>query len=110
MSDTHSGEMPVENAPERPAGGLVLRGTPVSPGLALGPIHRKDHDLDNASLERIPREAVERELNRFHKALGDARAQLVDLKEKLAGKVPTEDARILDVHVAYLKELLEGGS
>lgn len=104
MSDTLSGEMPVENAPERPAGGLVLRGTPVSPGLALGPIHRKDHDLDNASLERIPREAVERELNRFHKALGDARAQLVDLKEKLAGKVPTEDARILDVHVAYLKD------
>ncbi len=104
MSDTLSGEMPVENDPERPAGGLVLRGTPVSPGLALGPIHRKDHDLDNASLERIPREAVERELNRFHKALGDARAQLLDLKEKLAGKVPTEDARILDVHVAYLKD------
>ena len=104
MSDTQSGAVPVENAPERPAGGLVLRGTPVSPGLALGPIHRKDHDLDNASLERIPREAVERELNRFHKALGDARAQLLDLKEKLAGKVPAEDARILDVHVAYLKD------
>ncbi|MBM3990600.1 MAG: phosphoenolpyruvate--protein phosphotransferase [Planctomycetes bacterium] len=104
MSDTPSGAVPVENVPERPAGGLVLRGTSVSPGLALGPIHRKDHDLDSASLERIPREAVERELNRFHKALGDARAQLVDLKDKLAGKVPTEDARILDVHVAYLKD------
>ncbi|MBM3989110.1 MAG: phosphoenolpyruvate--protein phosphotransferase [Planctomycetes bacterium] len=104
MSDTQSGPVPLENAPGHSAGGLVLRGTSVSPGLALGPIHRKDHDLDSASLERIPREAVERELNRFHKALGDARAQLMDLKDKLAGKVPAEDARILDVHVAYLKD------
>lgn len=104
MSETPPGEVPTESAPDRPAGGLVLRGTPVCAGLALGPIHRKDHDLDNASLERIPREGIERELNRFHKALGDARAQLEDLKTKLSGKVPAEDARILDVHVAYLKD------
>jgi phosphotransferase system enzyme I (PtsI) len=83
---------------------VILRGTPVSPGLAVGPIHRKDYELDNASLDRIPREAVEGELNRFHTALVDARAQLADLKEKLAGKVPVDDARILDVHVAYLKD------
>lgn len=90
--------------PDRPAGGVLLRGTPVAPGLALGVVHRKDYDLANAPLDRIPREAIEAELNRFHRALIDARAQLAQLKTKLTGKVPQDDARILDVHIAYLKD------
>jgi phosphoenolpyruvate-protein kinase (PTS system EI component) len=104
MTEPVPPDFPLDAASERPAGGVILRGTPVSPGLAVGPIHRKDYELDNASLDRIPREAVEGELNRFHTALVDARAQLADLKEKLAGKVPVDDARILDVHLAYLKD------
>ena len=50
-------------------GGITLKGTPVSPGLALGPVHRKDYDLLRANAQRVPLEQVERELNRFHKAL-----------------------------------------
>jgi len=88
----------VERAP------TVLRGTPVSPGLALGVGHRKDSALGKASLERIPIDGIERELNRFHAAVVEARSQIVDLKQRLAGKVPADDARILDVHVAYLKD------
>jgi phosphoenolpyruvate-protein phosphotransferase len=90
-------------APERPQS-ATLRGTPVAPGLALGVCHRKDKALGQASLERVPIDGIERELNRFHAALVEARSQLVDLKQRLAGKVPADDARILDVHVAYLKD------
>jgi phosphoenolpyruvate-protein phosphotransferase len=104
MPDTASAPAEPDKQPERPAGGVILRGTPVAPGLALGLVHRKDYDLLQASLERVPLEAVERELNRFHQALVDARAQLANLKARLAGKVPVDDARILDVHVAYLKD------
>src|SRR5882672_1979862 len=104
MPDTASAPAEPDKQPERPAGGVILRGTPVAPGLALGLVHRKDYDLLQASLERVPLEAVERELNRFHQALVDARAQLASLKARLAGKVPVDDARILDVHVAYLKD------
>ena len=82
----------------------TLRGTSLSPGLALGVCHRKDHALGQASLERVPIDGIERELNRFHAAVVDARSQLVDLKQRLAGKVPADDARILDVHAAYLKD------
>jgi phosphoenolpyruvate-protein phosphotransferase (PTS system enzyme I) len=71
---------------------------------ALGHVHRKDHELTNAALERVPRERIEEELNRFHQALLDARAQLSSLKTKLSGRVPKDDARILDVHIAYLKD------
>ncbi|MCK6448864.1 MAG: phosphoenolpyruvate--protein phosphotransferase [Planctomycetes bacterium] len=89
-------------APARPA--IVLNGTPVAPGLVLGVVHRKDYELSRGAVERVPLDQVERELNRFHQALSHARAQLTRLKSSLAGKVAKDDARILDVHVAYLKD------
>ena len=84
--------------------GPVLRGTPVAPGLALGTAHRKDHDLFRVQPQRVPRDQVEHELNRFHRALSASEAQLADLKQYLGGKVPVDHVRILDTHVAYLKD------
>jgi phosphotransferase system enzyme I (PtsI) len=102
---TAGGQEAVAEAPGAPrTQAATLRGTPLSPGLALGVCHRKDHALGQASLERVPIDGIERELNRFHAAVVDARSQLVDLKQRLAGKVPADDARILDVHAAYLKD------
>jgi phosphotransferase system enzyme I (PtsI) len=99
--DTPEGADGAAPPPARPS--AELRGTPVSPGVALGIVHRKDYALQ-ASMERVPVDAIERELNRFHAAVVDARSQIVDLKGRLAGVVPADDARILDVHVAYLKD------
>ncbi len=82
----------------------IVRGTPVAPGVALGPVHLKDYDLTHAPATRISQEKAEDELNRFHRALVHAREQLVDLRKQLEGHVPVDDARILDVHVAYLKD------
>lgn len=112
MPESYVPDVPRENPvnpaqtspPSAPSAGPILRGTAVAPGLALGVVHRKDYDLSRAGLERVPVEGVERELNRFHRALVDARAQLASLKARLTGKVPVDDARILDVHVAYLKD------
>lgn len=84
--------------------GPVLRGTPVAPGLALGAAHRKDYDLSRTQPGRVPRDQVEHELNRFHRALSASESQLADLKERIRGKVPGDHARILDTHVAYLKD------
>jgi phosphotransferase system enzyme I (PtsI) len=99
-----------EGTTEKPAvepkapGGVTLRGTPVAPGLALGVVHRKDHDLLRTPPTRVPLEQVERELNRFHRALSDSRRQLDTLKERLHGRVLPEQVRILDTHLAYLKD------
>src|SRR5688500_13013090 len=84
--------------------GTTLKGTPVAPGLVLGPVHLKDYELMRAPPQRVPLEQVERELNRFHKSLSDSRRQLDDLKARLQGKVPADHVRILDTHVAYLKD------
>ncbi|MEO6711314.1 MAG: putative PEP-binding protein [Planctomycetota bacterium] len=86
------------------AASVQLRGVCVAPGLVLGRFHLKDHELSRASMSRVPLEGVEVELNRFHQALSGARAQLKDLKSRLSGKVSANDARILDTHVAYLKD------
>ena len=89
---------------EGPLAGELLWGTPVSPGLALGVARRKDHDLDAVAEARVARDEVEGELNRFRRSLDASRRQLEDLKARLADQVAPGDARILDTHLAYLKD------
>jgi phosphotransferase system enzyme I (PtsI) len=95
---------PAEEVPERVPGGILLRGATVAPGLVLGRVHRKDYDLAHAGSERVALDEVDRELNRFRRALDESRRQLVDLRTRLKGRVQEEDARILDTHVTYLKD------
>ena len=84
--------------------GPILRGATVVPGLVLGRVHRQDHDLAKERTERVPLDEIEVELNRFRSALDDSRVQLVDLRARLSGRVREEDARILDTHLAYLRD------
>ncbi len=86
------------------ASGVVLRGATVAPGLVLGRVHRKDHDLARERAERVPLDEIEVELNRFRQALDESRLQLLDLKSRLTGRVREEDARILDTHLTYLRD------
>ncbi|MBL8861828.1 MAG: phosphoenolpyruvate--protein phosphotransferase [Planctomycetes bacterium] len=107
MSDpTAAGDGTAETAPvpAKAPGGVTLRGTPVAPGLALGTVHRKDHDVLRAPPTRVPLEQVERELNRFHRSLTESKREIDALKSRLAGRVPVEQIRILDTHLAYLKD------
>lgn len=91
----------VEPAPSR---ARVLRGTTVSPGMVLGTVHRKDYDLSRVGAERVPLDQVDSELNRLRRGLDESREQLRDLKARLQGRVQADDARILDTHIAYLKD------
>jgi phosphotransferase system enzyme I (PtsI) len=104
MSDKSAApEASSEREPKAPLG-VTLKGTSVAPGLVLGVVHLKDYELLKTPPQRVPLEQVERELNRFHKALSDSRKQIDDLKTRLQGKVPADHVRILDTHVAYLKD------
>jgi len=89
-------------APPRPP--CMLRGTPVSPGLALGPARREGYDLDSVPVHRVAQDQVAGELNRFHQALTGAREELAVLQERLSGEVPAEHVRILETHVTYLRD------
>lgn len=82
----------------------VLYGTTVSPGLSVGRAHCNAHDLSGVPMRRVPRDGVERELNRFQEGLTKAGAQLNELKASLTGDVPPEQVNILDTHLSYLKD------
>ncbi|MFO1009082.1 MAG: phosphoenolpyruvate--protein phosphotransferase [Planctomycetota bacterium] len=104
MSENPPAPAPSAERDPKAPGGLTLKGTSVAPGLVLGVVHLKDYELEHAPRQRVPLEQVERELNRFHKALSIARKQIEDLKARLQGKVPSDHVRILDTHGAYLKD------
>ncbi len=84
--------------------GFELRGTTITPGLALGVVHRKGYDLERANQGRIPLDEIEQELNRFHASLRSSKVQLDGLKESLRGRVPAEHIQVLDTHIAYLRD------
>lgn len=94
----------LESTGGAPIAGELLRGTSVSAGLVLGRAHRKDHDLSVVEEERVAVEEVDGELNRFRTALESSKSQIEDLKTRLSGQVAPNDARILDTHLAYLKD------
>lgn len=89
---------------QQPPAGLLLSGLAVSPGLVLGQAHIKDNDLALVEESRVARDEVEGELNRFRRALEASIRQITDLKGRLDGHVAPRDARILDTHLAYLKD------
>lgn len=84
--------------------GFELRGTAITPGLALGVVHRKEYDLERANQRRIPLNEIEQELNRFHGSLKASKDQLGELKQSLKGRVPAEHIQVLDTHIAYLRD------
>lgn len=104
MTDQPSSSLAQKTKTPVPAPTVVLHGTPVAPGLAMGVVRCKDYELTRVNARRVPLDQVERELNRFHDALSQSRQQLEDLKGRLRGLVPADHVRILDTHVAYLKD------
>lgn len=103
MTDNDSTPAPELETAAAPTG-FEMRGTAISPGLAIGAAHRKDYELERANPRRVPLDQVEQELNRFHASLSASKEQLGRLKEQLRGRVPAEHIRILDTHVAYLRD------
>ena len=60
-------------------------------------------DLTQAPATRIAPDRTEDELNRFHRALVEARKQLVDLRKQLEGKVPEEALAMVAEKEAAIK-------
>ena len=104
MSDETS--VPAESVGEVPPmeSGAVLKGTTASGGLAVGRVRRRAHEALAGVPSRVPLDGVEHELNRFHQALVRSRTELQALKERIRGEVPAQTARVLDVHMALLKD------
>jgi len=86
----------------RPA--VTLDGFPASEGIASGRIFRLDWGVPVVPHETLGDEAVDREVERFHEALGWARQRLEDLVRVTEERLGTVEARIFEPQILMLED------
>jgi len=84
----------------------TLRGTAVSPGLAMGRALVVERDAAPVFRLALPEEAVESELARLDAAFETSREQLQVVKERLSREVGAPHAYIFDAHLLMLDDPL----
>ena len=82
----------------------ILRGTAVSPGVAIGTALKLDRFTAVVLRRHIPSDRVEDEVRRFERALAASREQLEKLKTRLDAMVGPEHSYILDAHILMLED------
>jgi phosphoenolpyruvate-protein phosphotransferase (PTS system enzyme I) len=84
----------------------ALRGTGVSPGIAVGRALVMERDAAPVFRLALPPERVEDEVRRLEGAIGASREQLRGIKERLSREVGAPHAYIFDAHLLMLDDPL----
>ena len=82
----------------------TLRGTAVSPGIALGRALVVERDAVPVFRLSVPQGGIEQEVGRLESALEESREQLRSVKERLAREVGAPHAYIFDAHLLMLDD------
>jgi phosphotransferase system enzyme I (PtsI) len=85
---------------------MELRGTPVSPGIAVGQALILDQERAPVFRLVVPPDQVEREVERLRRAVVASRAQLQSIRDRLARDVGGAHAYIFDAHLLMLEDPL----
>jgi phosphotransferase system enzyme I (PtsI) len=80
------------------------KGTPVSPGIAIGPLLLLYADEHIVRKRRIRPEDVPSEIARFEASLLATRQQIQNIRNQLAAAVGEADASIFDAHLLLLED------
>jgi len=88
---------------------LIVRGIPVSPGIAIGPAYLMHPERREVPKRLIAPEQVEAEDVRLHRALDRAQKEIEGIKNRVSGDIGDHEARIFDSHILILRdqEILE---
>jgi len=81
-----------------------LRGTGVSPGIAMGEAVLAERVLFSLRKDYIPPHRVEDEIRRLFVAIDQTRRDLVALRENIRAKIGEEHAFIFDAHLLILND------
>jgi phosphoenolpyruvate-protein phosphotransferase (PTS system enzyme I) len=81
-----------------------LRGTGVSPGIAMGEAVLSERVLFSLRKDYIPPHRVEEEIRRLYVAIDQTRRDLVALKDNVRTKIGEEHAFIFDAHLLILND------
>ncbi len=83
---------------------IRLRGTGVSPGIAVGKVLLSEGVVFTSRKETLSADQVPRELDRLNQALGRTRQQLVKLKDKVGAQLGEEHSFIFEAHLMILED------
>jgi len=81
-----------------------LRGTGVSPGIAVGEISLKERVIFSTRKEILSKNQIPGEMERLKEAVKRTNAQLFSLKEEIRDKIGDEHAFIFDAHLMILED------
>jgi phosphotransferase system enzyme I (PtsI) len=82
----------------------VLQGTPVSPGIGIGPIHVVARGFSAPEVYEIRESDVEAEQERFRAALEETKIQLDELQQRIKAISGEEESRIFEAHLMVLED------
>lgn len=82
----------------------VIHGIGASPGIVTGRAYLVERFKVRMPQKRIDPSRVDEEVERFHRAIEEARTQLKEVKEKILDPEVREHAFILDVHLMILDD------
>jgi len=82
----------------------LIHGVGASPGIVLGKAFLIERSKVRLPQKRIEADQVEREVDRFLRAIQESRNQLIEIKEKIMDPQVQRHAFILDVHVMILDD------
>jgi len=87
-------------------GEIVLKGTPVSRGIAIGKAFFFTLVKDSVPKFTIPAGDIEQEIARYHRAIEKARGDIVRLQKKLKKEKIDEGVEILEAHLQVMQDPL----
>jgi len=90
--------------PPSDRGPINLAGIPASPGFAIGAIAIISHDVEQILSSNYCCGSPKEELERFTKAIEEARIQTLYLEKQVARRMGEEDAAIFHAHLMILED------
>ena len=90
----------VDSPPEE----KILHGSPVSRGIAIGPISVSARGFSAPDVYPISKEAIPNELNRLKAAMDNARLQLITLKDRIEQVSSGDEALVFEAHEMVLDD------
>lgn len=82
----------------------IARGIAAAPGVAIGPAFVLDEEKTVVSDRHLQPAELARELDKYDKALEEARRQITELREKVKKDVGEAEAHIFDAHLLILQD------
>ncbi len=88
----------------RVVAGAVLRGTTLSPGIAVGPIHFQPRSPDLAEVEYEPSRSLRAEWRAVERAFRETVRQISDLRAAVGEKFGEPFAEVFNTHIMILED------